>query len=47
MGERIRDKFAVSRRKGMWMAAPSRWATRWGSKTGDHADEADRVRMIF
>jgi hypothetical protein len=47
MGERIRDKFAVSRRKGMWMAAPSRWAARWGSKTGDHADEADRVRMIF
>ena len=23
MGERIRDKFAVSLRKGMWMAAPS------------------------
>jgi hypothetical protein len=30
MGERIRAKFAVSLRKGMWMAAPSRWATRLG-----------------
>jgi site-specific DNA recombinase len=27
IGERIRDKFAASRRKGMWMAAPRRSAT--------------------
>ena len=27
-GERIRDKFAASRRKGMWMGARSRWAMR-------------------
>ena len=26
-GERIRDKFAASRRKGMWMGGPSRSAT--------------------
>jgi DNA invertase Pin-like site-specific DNA recombinase len=26
-GERIRDKIAASKRKGMWMGAPYRWAT--------------------
>ena len=27
IGERIRDKFAASRARGMWMAARCRWAT--------------------
>src|SRR3989442_9406499 len=47
-GERIRDKFAASRRKGMWMGG----TIPLGYDVNDRkliidADEADRVRLIF
>jgi DNA invertase Pin-like site-specific DNA recombinase len=47
-GERIRDKFAASRRKGMWMGG----TIPLGYDVKDRrlvikADEADRVRVIF
>jgi site-specific DNA recombinase len=47
-GERIRDKFAASRRKGMWMGG----ATPLGYDVKDrklvvNEEEADRVRLIF
>src|ERR1700704_4279790 len=47
-GERIRDKFAASRRKGMWMGGtiPLGYDIK-DRKLGVNADEADRVCMIF
>jgi site-specific DNA recombinase len=47
-GERIRDKFAASRRKGMWMGG----TIPLGYEVKDHKlvinqEEADRVRLIF
>src|SRR6266446_4204475 len=47
-GERIRDKFAASRRKGMWMGGtiPLGYAVK-DRKLVINVDEADRVRMIF
>jgi len=47
-GERIRDKFAASRRKGMWMGGtiPLGYDVE-GRKLVINADEADRVRVIF
>jgi site-specific DNA recombinase len=47
-GERIRDKFAASRRKGMWMGG----TIPLGYDVNDrklviNADEAERVRVIF
>src|SRR4029077_2125489 len=47
-GERIRDKFAASRRKGMWMGGtvPLGYDVE-DRKLGINDDEADRVRMIF
>jgi len=47
-GERIRDKFAASRRKGMWMGGtvPLGYDVR-GRKLVINAEEAERVRMIF
>ena len=47
-GERIRDKFAASRAKGMWMGG----TVPLGYEAHDrklviNADEADRVRLIF
>jgi site-specific DNA recombinase len=47
-GERIRDKFAASRRKGMWMggAIPLGYDVK-DRKLVINADEAERVRLIF
>ena len=47
-GERIRDKFAASRRKGMWMGGtiPLGYDVK-DRKLIINADEADRVRLIF
>jgi DNA invertase Pin-like site-specific DNA recombinase len=47
-GERIRDKFAASRRKGMWMGGtiPLGYEAK-DRKLVINADEADRVRVIF
>ena len=47
-GERIRDKFAASRRKGMWMGGtiPLGYDVK-DRKLVINADEADRVRVIF
>jgi site-specific DNA recombinase len=47
-GERIRDKFAASRRKGMWMGGtiPLRYDVK-DRKLVINVDEADRVRVIF
>src|ERR1700704_3641041 len=47
-GERIRDKFAASRRKGMWMGGtvPLGYDIK-DRKLVVNADEADRVCMIF
>jgi transposase len=47
-GERIRDKFAASRRKGMWMGGtiPLGYDVS-GRKLVINAEEADRVRVIF
>jgi DNA invertase Pin-like site-specific DNA recombinase len=47
-GERIRDKFAASRRKGMWMGGtiPLGYDVK-GRKLVVNDDEADRVRLIF
>jgi site-specific DNA recombinase len=47
-GERIRDKFAASRRKGMWMGGtvPLGYDVR-GRKLVINAEEAERVRVIF
>jgi site-specific DNA recombinase len=47
-GERIRDKFAASRRKGMWMGGtiPLGYDVK-DRKLVINADEADRVRLIF
>jgi site-specific DNA recombinase len=47
-GERIRDKFAASRRKGMWMGGtvPLGYDVR-GRKLLINAEEAERVRLIF
>src|SRR4029077_12008660 len=47
-GERIRDKFAASRRKGMWMGGtiPLGYDVE-GRKLVINADEAGCVRMIF
>src|SRR5215831_8499114 len=46
--ERIRDKFAASRRKGMWMGGtvPLGYDVK-DRKLVINADEADRVRLIF
>ncbi len=48
IGERIRDKFAASRRKGMWMGGhpPLGFDVR-DRKLVVNAAEADIVRMIF
>ncbi len=48
IGERIRDKFAASRRKGMWMGG----TVPFGYVVGDrklviHEEQAATVRMIF
>ena len=47
-GERIRDKFAASRRKGMWMGGtvPLGYDVK-DRKLVINADEAERVRLIF
>ena len=47
-GERIRDKFAASRRKGMWMGGtiPLGYEAKV-RKLVINVDEADRVRVIF
>jgi site-specific DNA recombinase len=47
-GERIRDKFAASRRKGMWMGGtiPLGYDVE-DRKLVINADEVDRVRLIF
>jgi DNA invertase Pin-like site-specific DNA recombinase len=47
-GERIRDKFAASRRKGMWMGGtiPLGYDVR-DRKLVINQEEADRVRLIF
>jgi len=47
-GERIRDKFAASRAKGMWMGGtvPLGYEVR-NRKLVINAEEADRVRLIF
>ena len=47
-GERIRDKFAASRRKGMWMGGtiPLGYEAK-DRKLVINVDEADRVRVIF
>jgi site-specific DNA recombinase len=47
-GERIRDKFAASRRKGMWMGGtvPLGYDVS-GRKLVINAEEAERVRVIF
>jgi site-specific DNA recombinase len=47
-GERIRDKFAASRAKGMWMGGtvPLGYDVR-NRKLVINADEAERVRLIF
>src|SRR6202453_2601103 len=47
-GERLRDKFAASRRKGMWMGGtiPLGYDVE-GRKLVVNDDEADRVRLIF
>ena len=47
-GERIRDKFAASRAKGMWMGGtiPLGYDVK-DRKLVINADEADRVRLIF
>ena len=47
-GERIRDKFAASRRKGMWMGGtiPLGYDVK-DRKLVINAKEADRVRLIF
>src|SRR5881227_3499732 len=47
-GERIRDKFAASRRKGMWMGGtiPLGYDVK-DRKLVVNEDEADRVRLIF
>jgi hypothetical protein len=47
-GERIRDKFAASRRKGMWMGGsiPLGYEVE-NRKLVINAEEAERVRMIF
>jgi DNA invertase Pin-like site-specific DNA recombinase len=47
-GERIRDKFAASRRKGMWMGGtiPLGYDVS-GRKLVLNAEEAERVRFIF
>jgi site-specific DNA recombinase len=47
-GERIRDKFAASRRKGMWMGGtiPLGYDVK-DRKLVVNKDEADRVRLIF
>ena len=47
-GERIRDKFAASRRKGMWMGGtvPLGYDVS-GRKLVINAEEAERVRFIF
>jgi site-specific DNA recombinase len=47
-GERIRDKFAASRRKGMWMGGtiPLGYDVR-DRKLVINEEEAERVRMIF
>src|SRR6202023_1518825 len=48
IGERIRDKFAASRRKGMWMGgwAPLGYEVR-DRKLLIHKEDAERVRSIF
>jgi site-specific DNA recombinase len=47
-GERIRDKFAASRRKGIWMGGtvPLGYGVS-GRKLVINAEEAERVRFIF
>jgi site-specific DNA recombinase len=48
IGERIRDKFAASRKKGMWMgSSPPMGCEVKDRKLVVNADEADTVRMIF
>ena len=47
-GERIRDKIAASRKKGMWMGGnPPLGYDVWDRKLVVNADEAATVRMIF
>ena len=47
-GERIRDKFAASRRKGMWMGGtiPLGYDVK-NRKLVINEQEADRVRLVF
>ena len=48
IGERIRDKFAASRRKGMWMGGTRRSATTCvDRKLVVNETEAELVRLIF
>ena len=44
-GERIRDKIAASKAKGMWMGGPCRWGTTWRPSAGDQRNGL--VRRIF
>jgi site-specific DNA recombinase len=47
-GERIRDKIAASKRKGIWMGGPAPLGYRVeGKKLLAHPTEADQVRTIF
>jgi len=48
IGERIRDKVAASKRKGIWMGGTSRWDTTVHErKLVINQDEARAVREIF
>src|SRR4051794_22052604 len=47
-GERIRDKIAASKRKGIWMGGPAPLGYRVeGKKLLAHPSEAEQVRTIF
>ena len=47
-GERIRDKIAASKRKGIWMGGPAPLGYRVeGKKLLAHPTEAEQVRTIF
>jgi DNA invertase Pin-like site-specific DNA recombinase len=48
IGERVRDKIAASKRKGLWVGGPAPLGYRCtGKKLAIVAEEADTVRLIF
>ena len=47
IGERVRDKIAASKRKGIWMGGPSAGLCRENKKLVVVEDEAETVRVIF